>query len=62
MASSGVRENIILTITPTLDGVCGMLLYIILNFVFWPNRIINHNFECFEPTFDVIVTDVIVTN
>ena len=27
----GVWENIILTITPTLDGVCGMLLYIILN-------------------------------
>ena len=30
----GIWENIILTITPTLDGVCGMLLYIILNFVF----------------------------
>ena len=34
MASSSVREIIILAITPTLDGVCGMLLYIILNFVF----------------------------
>ena len=32
MASSSVKENIILAITPTLDGVCGMLLYIILNF------------------------------
>ena len=31
--SSGVRENVNLTITPTFDGVCGMLLYIIL--VFW---------------------------
>ena len=34
MASSSVKENIILAITPTLDGVCGMLLYIILNFLF----------------------------
>ena len=34
MASSSVKENIILAITPTFDGVCGMLLYIILNFVF----------------------------
>ena len=33
MASSSVKENVILTITPTLDGVCGMLLYIILNLV-----------------------------
>ena len=32
MASPSVKENIILAITPTLDGVCGMLLYIILNF------------------------------
>ena len=32
MASSSVKENIILAITPTFDGVCGMLLYIILNF------------------------------
>ena len=34
MTSSGVRENVNLTITPTLDGVCGMLLYIILIFCF----------------------------
>ena len=34
MASSSVKENIILAITPTFDGVYGMLLYIILNFVF----------------------------
>ena len=33
MASSSVKENIILAITPTLDGVCGMLLYIILNLI-----------------------------
>ena len=30
MASSGVWENIILTKTPTFDGVCGMLLSIII--------------------------------
>ena len=35
MASSSVKENIILAITPTLDGVCGMLLYIILDFDFF---------------------------
>ena len=29
MASSGVWENIILYKTPTFDGVCGMLYYII---------------------------------
>ena len=29
MASSGVRENVNLPITPTFDGVCGMLIYII---------------------------------
>ena len=33
MASSGVWENIILTKTPTFEGVCGMLYFIIfLNF------------------------------
>ena len=43
MASSGVRENITLTITPTLDGVCGMLLY---NFEFYylAKLDINHDF------------------
>ena len=30
MASSGVLENIICTKTPTFDGVCGMLLSIII--------------------------------
>ena len=29
MASSGVWENIVLYKTPTFDGVCGMLYYII---------------------------------
>ena len=37
MASSTVKENVFLAITPTLDGVCGMLLYIILNFEFDQN-------------------------
>ena len=30
MASSGVWENVNLTITPTFDGVCGMLFFIII--------------------------------
>ena len=30
MASSCVWENVILTITPTFDGVCGMLFFIII--------------------------------
>ena len=30
MVSSGVWENINLTITPTFDGVCGMLFFIIV--------------------------------
>ena len=34
MASSSVRENVNLTITPTFDGVCGMLFYIILVLIF----------------------------
>ena len=38
MASSGVKENVFLATTPTLDGVCGMLLYIILNLIDWPNE------------------------
>ena len=32
MASSGVWENIILTKTPTFEGLCRMLYFIILNF------------------------------
>ena len=31
MASSGVWENVFLATTPTFDGVCGMLWYIILD-------------------------------
>ena len=34
MPSSGVRENVYLTITPTFDGVCGMLFLIILVGIF----------------------------
>ena len=34
MASSSVRENVNLTITPTFDGVCVMLFYIILVLIF----------------------------
>ena len=30
MASSGVWENVNLTITPTFDGACGMLFFIII--------------------------------
>ena len=30
MASSGIWKNIILTKTPTFDGVCGMLFFIII--------------------------------
>ena len=33
MASSGVWENVILSKTPTLDGVCGLLFFTIL--IFW---------------------------
>ena len=30
MASSGVWENIVLSKTPTFDGVCGMLIFTVL--------------------------------
>ena len=33
MASSGVLEYVILSRTPTLDGVCGLLFFTILIFV-----------------------------
>ena len=33
MASSGVWENVILSKTPTLDGVCGIFFFTILIFV-----------------------------
>ena len=51
MASSGVKENIILAITPTLDGVCGMVLYIILNLLFNPKWIITMILSVVLPTF-----------
>ena len=39
MASSGVWENIHLSKTPTLDGVCGILSFIIIfNFDYLPNN------------------------
>ena len=61
MASSGVKENIILATTPTLDGVCGMLLYI--NFEFnCLTKMDNNSDIVILPTFDVVVTDVIVTH
>ena len=37
MASSGVRENVNLTITPTFVGVCGLLFQIILVGIFCQN-------------------------
>ena len=49
MASSGVKENIILATTPTLDGVCGMLLYIILICLTKMDN--NHDFECYFTNF-----------
>ena len=30
-------------------------------FCFWPNKIVNHTFECFKPTFAVMVIGVCVT-
>ena len=50
MASSRVWENIILTITPTFDGVCGMLFFIIILVEtifakYW------HVCQCVRPTF-----------
>ena len=50
MASSGVRENVNLSITPTLDGVCGMLFYIILIFWFIAKWLCINIFGCFWPT------------
>ena len=43
MASSGVWENVVLSITPTFDGVCGMFSFTIL---FWriAKWIVLHNF------------------
>ena len=44
MASSSVRENVFLTKTPTSDGVCGKLLYIILNFLLLSQMFIDDIF------------------
>ena len=70
MASSGVWENIMLSKTPTFDGVCGMLMFAILIFC-W-----NYFCQmlaylpicyvvdiCFSQLFMMlVVTDVIVTS
>ena len=67
MASSGVWENVILTITPTFDGVCGMLFFIIIlvGIVFakcWHVCQYVVFFDYVRPTFlMLVVTDVIVT-
>ena len=61
MASSSVRENVNLTITPTFDGVCGMLFYIILVLIFIAKFEYMSIFEYFWTNFlHVEVTDVIV--
>ena len=63
MTSSSVRENVNLTITPTSDGVCGMLFYIILVLIFIAKfEYMSIFLNIFGPTsYDVEVTDVIVT-
>ena len=62
MASSSVRENVNLTITPTFDGVCGMLFYIILVLIFIAKfEYMSVFFEYFWTNFLLVeVTDVIV--
>ena len=50
MASSSVRENVNLTITPTFGGVCGMLFYIILVLIFIAKFEYMSIFEYFGPT------------
>ena len=49
MASSGVWENVILSKTPTFDGVCGMLSYNIFGYF------------C-QSIFDLLLTDGKSTN
>ena len=66
MASSGVWENVYLTITPTFDGVCGMLFLIILVGIFAQCWHVCHIlcifFEYILSTFWMLdVTDVVVT-
>ena len=61
MASSGVWENVFLATTPTFDGVCGMLWYIILDVniaKFWH---ICHWLLIFCQLCWFCVTDVVVT-
>ena len=61
MASSGVWENVFLATTPTFDGVCGMLWYIILDVCiakFWH---ICHWLLIFANFYWFCVTDVVVT-
>ena len=68
MASSGVWENIILTKTPTFDGVCGMLFFtILILFELLPKC--WHICQCvmlmpygIANFLMLVVTDVIVTN
>ena len=65
MASSGVWENVFLTITPTFDGVCGMLFFIILVGIFC-QILACLPFFCFLIMFGnffwmLDVTDVVVT-
>ena len=52
MASSGVKENVNLCITPTFGGVCGMLFYIIFDFLIYCQMIIYQYFWVF---FDQLV-------
>ena len=56
MASSSVRENVFLTMTPTLGGVYGKLLYTILNFFILGQMIVDDIFWVLS-TF-VMVIDV----
>ena len=63
MASSGVWENVFLSITLTLDGVCGMLWFIILDgFVCQNLTYLSFLLNFLARLFRLIcVTDVIVT-
>ena len=63
MASSGVWENVLLTITPTFDGVCRMLWFIILDGFFVKIWHICHfaEFLLAKLLRLFFVTDVIIT-
>ena len=68
MASSGVWENVILCKTPTFDGVCGMLFFTNINFV-WHNyancwhicQYVSLMVDGIANFLMLVVTDVIVT-